>query len=49
MNAKPQYATRAEWRRLGFQPVRNAAFVIEQHRRLYGAWMVEVAKRRSPT
>jgi hypothetical protein len=41
MNSKPQYATRAEWRRLGYRPVKNAPMVVEARRRLVGAWFVE--------
>jgi hypothetical protein len=42
MPRKPLWATRTEWRRLGYRPVRGATYVIERGRRVYGAWWVEV-------
>jgi hypothetical protein len=46
MTSKPQYATRAEWRRLHFRPVPGAPFVVENGRRVYAAWFVTPAPRR---
>ena len=41
MTRKPTYATRRQWRDLGYRPIRGAAWVIERGRRLVAAWNVE--------
>jgi hypothetical protein len=41
MTRKPTYATRRQWRELGYRPIRGATWIIERGRRLVAAWNVE--------
>jgi hypothetical protein len=49
MTSKPTYATRHDWRRLGYRPVKGATWIVERGQRLVAAWnVVPIVRRAQP-